>query len=150
MLPAEDVLAAGTVVPRESRAAGRRALALPDGRLRTDLELSAGASEVLLLGAADLLRLELDGADRGVHVAHGDPLSPSPRGTAPPARDDRDLGRANLTTPAARALRRRGPGTVLEVLSREDVTDLWQVRRSGPTPTASCRSCAGIWAAGPA
>src|SRR5699024_378340 len=75
VLPAGDVLAAGTVVPRDSPGLqGAEALALPDGRLRTDLELSAGASEVLLLGAADVLRLELDGADRGVHVAHGDPL----------------------------------------------------------------------------
>ena len=135
VLPAGDVLAAGTVVPRDSPGLqGAEALALPDGRLRTDLELSAGASEVLLLGAADLLRLELDGADRGVHVAHGDPLClPLTPGAPHRLRVTTEIwGRANFDDarrPALSLGAGRGPGTVLEVLSREDVTDLWQVRR---------------------
>ncbi|MGP9603572.1 MULTISPECIES: beta-galactosidase [unclassified Brachybacterium] len=110
------------------------ALGLADGRLQAELELSAEATEVLLLGAADLVRLELDGVDHGVHVTHGAPLSlPLAPGTPHRLRVVAETwGRANFDDarrPALHLGAGRGAGTVLEVIGGQDVTDLWEVRR---------------------
>lgn len=110
------------------------ALALPDGRLQIDLDLSAEAGEVLLLGAADLVRLDLDGADQGVHVTHGAPIRlPLARGSVHHLRVVAEIwGRANFDDarrPALQLGAGRGAGTVLEVHDVCDVTDLWEVRQ---------------------
>ncbi|MGO2537501.1 MAG: beta-galactosidase, partial [Brachybacterium tyrofermentans] len=138
MLPLGDVLersgtrqetaATATMLP------GAEALDLPDGRLQIDLDLSAEAGEVLLLGAADLVRLELDGADQGVHVTHGAPIRlPLARGSVHRLRVVAEIwGRANFDDarrPALQLGAGRGAGTVLEVHDVCDVTDLWEVRR---------------------
>jgi beta-galactosidase len=112
---------------------GAEALGLADGRLRAELELSAAAQEVLLLGAADLVRLTLDGVDHGVHVAHGAPLGlPLAPGSSHRLRVDAEIwGRANFDDarrPALRLGAGRGAGTVLEVRGIADVTELWEVR----------------------
>ncbi|MGP9536366.1 beta-galactosidase [Brachybacterium sp. AOP43-C2-M15] len=132
-----DVLrTAGAPVPSATRRAlpGAEALGLADGRVQAELELSAEATEALLLGAADLVRLELDGVDRGLHVPHGAPLSlPLPPGAQHRLRIVAETwGRANFDDarlPALRIGAGRGVGIVLEVRSAQDVTDLWEVRR---------------------
>lgn len=146
MLPLGDVLQrAGTVRGQgteqgQGEAAGSaalpgaEALGLPDGRLQMDLELSADASEVLLLGAADLVRIGLDGVDQGVHATHGAPIRvPLAPGSVHHLRVVAETwGRANFDDsrrPALQLGAGRGAGTVLEVLAVCDVTDLWEVRR---------------------
>lgn len=107
-------------------------LGLADGRVQAELELAPEATEVLLLEAADLVRLELDGADRGVHVRHGAPISlPLAPGAVHSLRVTAEIwGRANFDDarrPALHLGAGRGVGTVLEVLASQDATDLWQV-----------------------
>ena len=139
-----DLLArAGTAVRTEPEsaaqetsaqdAAGAEALGLPDGRLCAELELSAEAIELLLLGAGDLVRLEVDGVDHGVRVAHGAPLS-LPLGPGWPHRVRATAevwGRANFDDarlPSLALGAGRGVGRVLEVREIHDATDLWEVR----------------------
>ena len=112
---------------------GAEALDMPDGRLLAELELSPEAIEVVLLGAADLVRLELDGIDLGVQVAHGAPLSlPLTPGMPHRLRATAEIwGRANFDDsrrPALALGAGRGLGAVHEVHSAHDVTDLWEVR----------------------
>ncbi|MGN7210519.1 beta-galactosidase [Brachybacterium paraconglomeratum] len=134
VLPLQGALdAAGTEHDPSPGLRGAEALGLADGRVHAELELSAAAQEVLLLGAADLVRLTFDGVDRGVHVAHGAPVGlPLAPGTPHALRVDAEIwGRANFDDarrPALRLGAGRGPGTVLEVLDVSDVTDLWEVR----------------------
>jgi hypothetical protein len=125
--------AAGTEHDPAPGLRGAEALGLADGRLRAELELSAAAQEVLLLGAADLVRLTLDGVDHGVHVAHGAPVGlPLAPGSSHRLCVDAEIwGRANFDDarrPALRLGAGRGAGTVLEVRGIVDVTDLWKVR----------------------
>lgn len=125
--------AAGTEFDPAPGLRGAEALGLADGRVRAELDLSAAAQEVILLGAADLVRLTLDGVDHGVHVAHGAPLDlPLAPGTRHRLRVDVEIwGRANFDEarrPALRLGAGRGAGTVLEVRGISDVTDLWEVR----------------------
>ncbi|MGO1685523.1 MAG: beta-galactosidase [Brachybacterium sp.] len=140
VLPLGDTLqSAGTIAPDLpegpfASVPGAEALGLADGRLQAEIELSPEAIEVLLLGAADLVRLELDGVDHGVQVTHGAPLS-VPLGPGAPHRlraTAEIWGRANFDDarrPALALGAGRGMGTVLEVRSLHDVTDLWEVRR---------------------
>lgn len=107
---------------------------LADGRLSAELEISSDAVELLMIGAADLVRLELDGVDHGVHVPHGAPLNLalSP-GVPHRLRAVAEIwGRANFDDARRPALglgAGRGLGTALEVHAVHDVTDLWEVRR---------------------
>ena len=131
--PEGGIDAAGTEHDPAPGLRGAEALGLADGRLRAELELSAAAQEVLLLGAADLVRLTLDGVDHGAHVAHGAPLGlPLAPGASHRLRVDAEIwGRANFDDarrPALRLGAGRGAGTVLEVRGIDDVTDLWEVR----------------------
>ncbi|WP_270408529.1 beta-galactosidase [Brachybacterium paraconglomeratum] len=134
MLPLQGALdEAGTDHDPTPGLRGAEALGLADGRVRAELELSAQAQEVLLLGAADLVRLTLDGVDHGVHVAHGAPIGlPLASGAPHLLRVDAEIwGRANFDDarrPALRLGAGRGPGIVLEVRDVSDVTDLWEVR----------------------
>ncbi len=136
-LPVHDALAElGTVHPLEEGAAlpGAERLGLADGRVRAEFELSAEATEVLVLEAADLVRLELDGTDHGVSVTHGAPRSlPLAPGTGHALRVDAEIwGRANFDDarrPALHLGAGRGTGQVLQVLRTEDVSDAWEVRR---------------------
>src|SRR5699024_9561074 len=110
---------------------------LADGRLRVDLAVPDTATELLLLGAADLVRIVSDGAEHGVHVPYGAPLCvPLAPGRARRARRSRgitqSMGRANFYDARRPALLRgagRGPGMVLAVTETADVSDLWRVRR---------------------
>ena len=113
--------------------AGAEALGLPDGRLRAECELSAEAVELLLVGAGDLVRLEVDGVDHGVRVAHGAPLSlPLGPGRSHRVRATAEIwGRANFDDarlPGLALGAGRGVGRVLEVHEIHDATDLWEVR----------------------
>jgi beta-galactosidase len=131
--PDGGIDAAGTEHDPAPGLRGAEALGLADGRLRAELELSAAAQEVLLLGAADLVRLTLDGVDHGVHVAHGAPLGlPLAPGSSHHLRVDAEIwGRANFDDarrPALRLGAGRGAGIVLEVRGIADVTELWEVR----------------------
>jgi hypothetical protein len=139
---------------------GAEALGLADGRLSAEFEISAAAQEVLLLGAADLVRLMLDGTDHGVHVAHGAPLSLAlAPGSPHRLRVDVEIwGRANFDDarrPALRLGAGRGAGTVLEVRGVEDVTDLWEVRTlpdrraDGPLTSPPLRGLGGWSSANP-
>ena len=126
----------GTVQTSTSSAeklTGAEALGLPDGRVQTEVELSAEAIGVLLLGAADLVRCRLDGVDLGVRVPHGAPIElPVAQGLPHRLRTVAEIwGRANFDDarrPALHLGAGRGPGTVLEIREVQDVTDLWEVR----------------------
>lgn len=105
---------------------------LPDGRLQADFDISGSTVELVILGAADLVRLELDGRDHGLHVAHGAPLSlPVAAGAAHRLRITAETwGRANFDDsrrPALQLGAGRGAGAVLQVRSVLDITDLWEV-----------------------
>lgn len=165
LLPLDaDALAAGTdatpSAARERALPGAEALGLADGRLQAEVELSAEAQELLLLGAADLVRLEIDGTDHGVQIAFGSPLShPLQVGRAQTARLTAEIwGRANFDDarrPALRLGAGRGLGTVLEVLAAEDIADLWEVRRipdrrgNGPLAIPPLRTLGGWSSAQP-
>ncbi|AXK46327.1 beta-galactosidase [Brachybacterium saurashtrense] len=137
LLPLGGVLDEAAAAPQETggtTSLGAEARGLPDGRLTAEFELSAEASEVLLLGAADLVRVGVDGVDQGVQVTHGAPLSfPLTPGRAHRLRATAEIwGRANFDDarrPALALGAGRGVGRVLEVLSAQDATDLWEVRR---------------------
>ncbi|MEE1617704.1 beta-galactosidase [Brachybacterium sp. J153] len=160
-----DGLPTGEVVPHDEAGArrplpGAEALGLADGRLQAEVELSAAAQELLLLGAADLVRCEVDGRDLGVSVAHGAPIShPLTPGLAQRARLTAEIwGRANFDDarrPALRLGAGRGLGTVLEVLGSEDASDLWEVREipdrrgDGPLAAPPLRSLGGWSSARP-
>ncbi|NMA77966.1 MAG: beta-galactosidase [Actinomycetales bacterium] len=123
----------GTVAgPGSVPASSTEAHGLHDGRLRAEFEISPSAVELVVLGAADLVRLELDGNDHGLHVAHGAPLSlPVPGGASHRLRVTTETwGRANFDDPRLPALRLgagRGAGAVLQIRSARDITDLWEV-----------------------
>lgn len=156
----EPTAAAGTVVAGEAfrSVPSTEELGLRDGRLRADLRLPAGTRELLLRGAADVIRLIADGEDRGVHVPHGAPVSLLPAPdllSAPDASDAADAlaapvepdeapapgevsviaetwGRANFDDarrPALALGAGRGIGTAHAVVDARDVTDTWRVRR---------------------
>ena len=119
---------AGDLIP------GTEELGLADGRLRVDLAVPDTATELLLLGAADLVRIVTDGAEHGVHVPHGAPLCvPLAPGRTRRARViTQTWGRANFDDarrPALHLGAGRGPGMVLAVTETADVSDLWRVRR---------------------
>lgn len=147
-------------VPSAPILPGAEALGAADGRLRAELDLSSEAREVLLLGAADLVRLELDGVDHGVQVAHGAPLSlPLAAGLPHHLTVTSEIwGRANFDDarrPALRLGAGRGIGRVLEVHDSEDVTALWEVRRlpdrreRGPVASPALRDLGGWSSANP-
>lgn len=163
MLPLGAALReAGTTLPDVPAAGlpGAEALDMSDGRLQAEFELSAEAIEMLLLGAADLVRIDLDGVDRGVRVTHGAPLS-FPLTPGAPHRlcaTAEIWGRANFDDarrPSLALGAGRGLGTVLEVHSHHDVTDLWQVRRlpdrraHGELPVPPLRNLGGWSSANP-
>lgn len=139
LLPApavEDLLDARPVP--EGALPGAEALRLADGRVAAELEVPAGASGLLLLGAADLVRVVVDSADgtgghRGVHGTHGAPIR-VPLGPASAHRVQVTAeiwGRANFDDarlPALRLGAGRGLGTVLAIHGSTDLTDLWEVR----------------------
>lgn len=109
-------------------------LGLRDGRLRVDLAVPAGTKELLLLGAADLVRVIEDGTDRGVHVPHGAPLSlpVSAVGEHEVTVISETWGRANFDDARLPALAMgagRGVGEVFAVMEVQEVTDLWALRR---------------------
>ena len=139
---------------------GAEALGLADGRLRAELEIAAGASGLLLLGAADLVRVAVDGTDCGVHVEHGAPIQVPPSPAAPhQVQVTAEIwGRANsddARRPALRLGAGRGVGTVLEIRGTRDVTDLWEVRElpdrrgHGPLPVPPLRGLGGWSSANP-
>src|SRR5699024_11742250 len=113
--------------------AGAEALELPDGRLRAEFEASADAVELLLLGAGDLVRLEVDGVDHGVRVAHGAPLS-LPLGPGRPHRvraAGEIRGRADFDDarlPGLALGAGRGVGRVLEARAIPAAADRREVR----------------------
>lgn len=163
VLEAADVMAGPSgesVGAAPSGVPGAEAAGLPDGRLRAELEISPEATELLLLGAADLVRLDLDGRDLGVQVPHGAPLSLE---LAPGAShrlivESEIWGRANFDDarrPALRLGAGRGIGTALEVLATRDITDLWEVRElpdrrgAGPLADPPLRELGGWSSANP-
>ncbi|MFC0672677.1 beta-galactosidase [Brachybacterium hainanense] len=133
---AEPTEAPGTEhpLPADGAVPATEALGLRDGRLRADLAIPAGARELLLLGAADLVRVIVDGAEQGTAVPHGAPLSvPLGPATAHEVTVITETwGRANFDDarrPALALGAGRGLGAVHVVTAATDVTELWRVRR---------------------
>lgn len=123
-------------VPADGALPGTEQLGLRDGRLRAELALPEGTRELLLLGAADVVRVLVDGQDRGAEVPHGAPvtvpLGTEGEGTGEITVITETWGRANFDDarrPALALGAGRGIGAAHAVLALEDVTDLWHVRR---------------------
>ena len=132
----EPTAALGTDHPvaADGQIPGTEELGLRDGRLRAELTIPGGSQELLVLGAADLVRVVVDGVDHGVSVPHGEPLSfpTDPLGRHQVTITSETWGRANFDDARKPALALgcgRGVGRVFAIEQATDVTDLWQLRR---------------------
>jgi beta-galactosidase len=131
--PFDPTAAAGTTRPERFEVVPQtETLRLGAGRLRTEAHVPTGTKQIVLIGAADLVRVAVDGQDRGASIRHGAPIE-----VAVDPADGHELtltteiwGHANFDDARRPALvlgAGRGPGRVLAVRAVQDLSALWEV-----------------------
>lgn len=107
-------------------------LGLTGGRLRTAADVPDGTRELLLLGAADLVDMDIDGRRLPTYSPHGAPIRVplAPAGPHHVSLTTELWGHANFDDarrPTLAIGSGRGPGTVLAIEQVQDVGRLWLV-----------------------